>query len=208
MPTWLGCGSPAYATCTKAIACSKILLREDMFYRPQGAAPSRWIDCNEFEKFAEQYGRSELCIARGGAHGLRLETPFGPDTVLVEFRTDEPHPELGHGLLITLHLPLVLTFQEAADEAFILNHLEARSWTDVPQSAAGSLTCREARRLSHIQLSFRMRCTDRDWSSASLHGRFPRELGAPTKISRSQGRLHVGNSAGQISDLRSSGYMH
>ena len=44
-----------------------------------------------------------------------------------------PHPQLYHGLLITLRLPFEFPLDRATDETAYLNFLEAMGWTNVPQ---------------------------------------------------------------------------
>ncbi len=45
-----------------------------------GKKPSRWKSTNEFEKIAEEFGRSDLCFGMGDKSGVTLETPFGDDS--------------------------------------------------------------------------------------------------------------------------------
>lgn len=74
-------------------------------YAPLGKKPSRWAGTNEFEKFVETWGRSDVCFGLADADGMTLETPFGNDSALIQFLTAEGYPQLGHGLLVTLQLP-------------------------------------------------------------------------------------------------------
>jgi hypothetical protein len=103
-------------------------------YIPLGQEPSRWIGCREFEEFAEQWARTDLCFGMGDPTGLTFETPMGKQSILVRLHTSESHPQLGHGLLGTIQVPAY--FQDMNTVAALcgdLNFLEAASWTDFPQ---------------------------------------------------------------------------
>jgi hypothetical protein len=104
----------------------------DSHYRPAGAGESRWQSCSEFEEFAERYGRTEICYGNGDSKGLSLETPFGDDTVLIRLKTEQPHPELGSGLLVTLQLPHDLGESESRRLARIFNYQESLEHTFFP----------------------------------------------------------------------------
>ena len=169
-------------------------------------APSRWIDCNEFEKFAEAIRSMLTYVLQEAVRTVSgSETPFGPDTVLVEFRTGRAAS--GARPWAADH-PAASTCVDVPRGGRRGVHPQSPGstlgWTDVPQFGCWyPSTCREAGRLSHIQLSFRMRCTDREWSSASLQWSVARANWVRQRhISRPEGRLHVGNSAGHDSDLR------
>lgn len=64
---------------------------------------------------------------------MTLETPFGNDSALIRFRTEEKHPQLGHGLLAALQLPYSADALTIAREAAELNLLEFLEWTNFPQ---------------------------------------------------------------------------
>jgi hypothetical protein len=64
---------------------------------------------------------------------MTLETPFGNDSALIQFLTEVRHPQLGHGLLVTLQLPYADTPSAIARAAAELNLLEAITWTSFPQ---------------------------------------------------------------------------
>lgn len=101
-------------------------------YIPIGKQPSRWGDCDEFEKFAETWGRSDSCFGTGDPAGLTLETPFGDDSALVRLMTDQAHPQLGNGLLVTLQLPMLGDEKEIVKLTNELNYMEAIMWTGFP----------------------------------------------------------------------------
>lgn len=104
----------------------------DELFVPVGKEPNRWIGCEEFVTFAEQWGRSDICFGIGDRSGLTLETPFGDDSALIRLHTDQVHPLLGNGLLATLQLPVVADEQEIAKLAGELNFMEATMWTEFP----------------------------------------------------------------------------
>ncbi len=102
-------------------------------YAPLGEQPSRWSETDEFDRFIETWGRSDGCYGHSDRNEMTLETPFGKESALIRFLTTMRHPQLGHGLLVTLQLPYAddcLTIATAASE---LNFHEAMSWTDFPQ---------------------------------------------------------------------------
>jgi hypothetical protein len=102
-------------------------------YAPQGERPSRWAGTDEFENFANKWGNSDSCFGFGDPKGLTVETPFGNDSALVRLRTEEKHPQLGHGLSATLQLPYFRDAITIAKECAALNLLEVVSWTSFPQ---------------------------------------------------------------------------
>ena len=102
-------------------------------YAPLGQQTSRFANTAEFEDFASNYGQSDLCFGFGDQTGMSLETPFGNDSALIRFSTDAEHPQLGHGLLITLELPYVDEKLFIAREAADLNLMESLQWTGFPQ---------------------------------------------------------------------------
>jgi hypothetical protein len=101
-------------------------------YVPIGQEPNRWDGHDEFSQFAETYARNDRCFGTADKSGLTLETPFGPDTALINLRTGEKHPQLGNGLLVTLQLPRFAEAATIASECAYLNFLEAVSWTGFP----------------------------------------------------------------------------
>jgi hypothetical protein len=102
-------------------------------YVPHGRGPSRWSDTGEFEAFVEQWGRSDQCFGSADYTGMSLETPFGSESALIHFSTEEEHPQLGNGLTAILQLPFADTSIAIAKEVAALNLLEAVSWTGFPQ---------------------------------------------------------------------------
>lgn len=102
-------------------------------YIPAGQDESRWVGSDEFNAFAETHAQQDQCFGFGDEHGMSFETPFGSDTALVRFWTNQPHPMLGHGLLVTIQVRIGGDEEHVVSEAAFLNFLESRSWTDFPQ---------------------------------------------------------------------------
>jgi len=102
-------------------------------YAPLGKRPSQWAGTGEFESFAEKWAKSDFCFGFGDPTGMVIETPFGNDSALIKFSTDEKHPQLGHGLRATLQLPFFENKIATANMAAELNHHEALTWTNFPQ---------------------------------------------------------------------------
>lgn len=109
----------------------EILLVVRDIYIPAGREPSRWLDSGEFEDIAAQFGRLEHCFGNGDGGGLSLEVPFGSDTALIQLSTNQPHPQLGNGLLATLKLPVWIDDPMSMDPNWY-NLLELSSLTYVP----------------------------------------------------------------------------
>jgi hypothetical protein len=96
-------------------------------YRPKGAEPSRWLGAAEFEQFlsmTHQYG----LFSTGDATGLSAELSFGDDTALITANADQRHPQLGHGLLLLLKLPVTFWKPGADHLAVELNTAEANTF--------------------------------------------------------------------------------
>jgi hypothetical protein len=100
---------------------------------PEGRKDSKWIGCEEFRKFEDEYAKSDVFFCLGDDDGMFLETPFGDDSALISFRTDQNHLQLGSGLLIYTQIHSCQNFYEACVEAAGLNFFEAKFWTGFPQ---------------------------------------------------------------------------
>lgn len=131
LPAMFGGGLPAFEDGVKRKELDDILNVAEQIFVPAGARPSKWSGSDEFVAFARDFGRSENCFANGDSTGLTAEVPFGNGSALIQLWTDQFHPNLGNGLLVTLLLP-----HKAADESdggvAALNYLEARAWTEFP----------------------------------------------------------------------------
>lgn len=126
-------GRPNYATGQKRLQPDGILEVANEIFVPAGQTRSRWAGTNEFSDFADAWGRSDLCFANGDDTGLTAEVPFGPRSALIRCWTDQRHPQLGSGLLVTTQLPFWPHSDSLPEVACFLNFCEARSWTDFPQ---------------------------------------------------------------------------
>lgn len=131
LPEMLGGGQPAFEDRHKREELDDILEVADQIFVPAGALQSRWNGSDEFAAFAQNFGRSEGCFANAKPTGLTAEVPFGNDSALIQCWTDQAHPQLGNGLLVTLHLPCNAVDQADGGVA-ALNFFEARAWTEVP----------------------------------------------------------------------------
>jgi hypothetical protein len=70
------------------------------------------------------------CFANASSTGLSAEFPFGMhDTSLLTVDTHEQHPQLGHGLLLRLHLAEAFGQGNVPFTAMMLNTLETRHVT-------------------------------------------------------------------------------
>lgn len=131
LPEMLGGGQPAFEDGRKREELDDILEVADQIFVPAGARPSRWNGSDEFATFAQLFGKSEDCFANGDQTGLTAEVPFGSGSALIQCSTNQAHPQLGNGLLVTLQLPHNATDQADGGVA-ALNFFEARAWTEVP----------------------------------------------------------------------------
>jgi hypothetical protein len=131
LPEMLGGGQPAFEDGRKREDLDDILEVADQIFAPAGAQQSRWNGSEEFAAFAQNFGRSEGCFANGDPKRLTAEVPFGNESALIQCWTDQAHPQLGNGLLVTLHIPYILADQPDGGAA-ALNFFEARAWTEVP----------------------------------------------------------------------------
>ena len=105
----------------------------DHLIRASGATQSCWIGSTEFEEFAEEHARNDMCFGFGEASSMTLETPFGSDSALILFKTNEPYPPLGSGLAVETRIRLPDAHDEVCDKAAWLNYFESVQWTDFPQ---------------------------------------------------------------------------
>jgi hypothetical protein len=101
-------------------------------YAPLGQEASRWIGGEEFSAIAANCGTSDCCFGIADHQGLAIEASFGDTTAMVALRTDQTHPQLGNGLLVTLKVPHFDDPQMIANECAGLNFMESL-WNDFPQ---------------------------------------------------------------------------
>lgn len=129
---FIGGGVPAFAGDSKRKPANGVLEVHHAL-RKAGDAQNRWIGSDEFEAFAEAHARSDLCFGFGDECGMTLETPFGQDSVLITFRTDQQFPSLGNGLFIETQIRSSEDFDNVCANAAVLNFLESVDWSDFPQ---------------------------------------------------------------------------
>ena len=147
-------GQPDFVPSGKNNSPDDILNVVSAVYVPEGKKRSRWSDTDEFIKFAETYGRSDACFGNGDKSGLTLETPFGGSSALIRLNSDVEHPQLGNGLLVTIHIPFLTTIEEISKESAMLNFLEASRWTDFPQLGCWQLHGEGEKRYGLAHASF------------------------------------------------------
>lgn len=132
LPEMLGGGLPAFEDGRKREELDDILEVADQIFAPAGARQSRWSGTDEFKIFAQNFGGSNFCFANGDPTGLTAEVAFGSGSALIQCRTNQAHPRLGNGLLVTLMLPHNVADQPDGGVADF-NFFEARAWTEVPK---------------------------------------------------------------------------
>jgi hypothetical protein len=110
---------------------------------PRGRAASTWRGPQMEDVLALIQENPHVILATGDQDELTAEFPFlgedVPVTVLAQAQpletslfqavTTQPNPELGHGLLLILQLPLSLEATEAQEESVRLNQRELQSFT-------------------------------------------------------------------------------
>lgn len=83
-----GGAEPALARRPKATTYSGILNMVRDVMVPEGRRPSAWLKSEEFDSFVDTYAQHEHCVGWLTDFGMSLETPFGSDTAVIQFRTD------------------------------------------------------------------------------------------------------------------------
>jgi hypothetical protein len=99
--------------------------------QPEGQHPSPYAGDEMLDTLA-LFQNPPCVLATGDEDGLSAEFPFGDFTSLLQMKTSEVNPGLGHGLLTLLSLPGTETGKEnvkAARLALELNELELSSLT-------------------------------------------------------------------------------
>jgi hypothetical protein len=128
-----GGGQPAFADSSKKSNISENLTVAQAIFGREGEKESNWIGSDEFESFAEKHAKNDVCFGSGDTTSMTLETPFGEDSALIRFQTDQQHPQLGNGLLVTTQIRSSQSFEEVCIETAGLNFMESSTWTDFPQ---------------------------------------------------------------------------
>ncbi len=103
---------------------------EEKFFKPYGVGASRWIGVEEWEDGRQALRRISTDVKTD--HQLCLEAEFewayGQRDMSLIISAADPHPELGHGLLVTLTIPVLMDDQHKAQAAMLLNEQERREW--------------------------------------------------------------------------------
>lgn len=110
---------------------SEALSLLEQFYLPAGQDTNRWIGTGEFLAIAEGLPADRFFVNADDS-GLALELAFGARTALIQLHTDQPHPQLGSGLLATLKLPKLVDDILFTEEPTKYTQLEALGETCVP----------------------------------------------------------------------------
>lgn len=110
----------------------EILLVPGQIYVPSGQQPNRYAGTEELKSLGERLGRSDLCFGTSDENGATLETPVGSNSALIRLITDQPHPALGQGLLVTLTMPEIGAKLETVRNCAWNNIFQIMGWTDVP----------------------------------------------------------------------------
>jgi hypothetical protein len=106
----------------------------------RGEGGSLYEDSAEIEEARMALARTGACLPTRDAFGLSVEIPFGPragyamrggESLLLQVSSMDPHPRLGHGLAMRLHLPFALNGEAQSRLALRLNALEQSSRPDV-----------------------------------------------------------------------------
>lgn len=125
-------GTPAFATGSKRQTDNMVFQVGDIL-RGQSGEMSNWIGSPEFEDFTERYARNDNCFGMADRSGMSLEVPFGSDSMLIRFETEDAFPGLGHGLHVRTMIRTTNTREKICADAAYLNRLEGTQWTDFPQ---------------------------------------------------------------------------
>ena len=105
----------------------------ETFFGPASQGPNRFGGLGEYEEFTKVYAQNDNCFGMGDPTGMTLETPLGEESILIRLKTDEEHPNLGVGLLVSMKLPFGVSEAEAIEQCTYLNLMETLGWTSVPQ---------------------------------------------------------------------------
>lgn len=90
---------------------------------PRGQEKSPWNDCDELIEIQKMFNDGN-CFATGDKSSLTAEFPFNNETSMMRVITTEPHPVLGSGIGMFLHLPIRSTVENCSSIASQLNNAE------------------------------------------------------------------------------------
>lgn len=107
----------------------------EMFFAPAGRQPSRWIGQPEWKEMERAMERQSLHFECDHTAYLRAEFGWPINDAsgarqfsILEVKTDEPNPIIGHGLMMRLTLPIKLPPAKCAHTALELNNMERKEW--------------------------------------------------------------------------------
>lgn len=104
---------------------------EDKFFKPYGVGVSRWLGVEEEWENGRQALRrisnnvktdNKLCLEAD------FDWNYGQRDMSLIISAVDPHPELGHGLLCTLAVPVLMDDPHKAHVAMMLNECERAEW--------------------------------------------------------------------------------
>lgn len=105
-----------------------MLKADEMFFRPAGEKPSRWIGVPEWQEASNILERLAEDRKTDRATNLDAQFRFGDEFAKLEVTTEFMHDELGHGLHFLLLLPMHLPAAIAAHATLELNNVERAEW--------------------------------------------------------------------------------
>lgn len=118
-------------------------------FAPLGERPSMFVG-GDFESAERAFGRQHSVLTTASSSGLTSELPFGPETALVEMRTDVENPRLGNGLMVLLSLPLSFAAESRFRIALDLNRRELGEMTRTPFLGSWCPHPTQNRTLTHV----------------------------------------------------------
>lgn len=105
-------------------------------YAPEGQKENSWKNSGEFEEVAKFFNGVDG-FSMADPSGLTSEFAWGPNrTSMMNAVLNQPHPQLGNGVLIRLNLPLSFDRTKATRIAGHLNQMEAISMNRAHQLGA------------------------------------------------------------------------
>jgi len=105
----------------------------DLYFRPAGSPPSKWLDSPEWVELRYAIERQATHMQSDERSWLEAEFPcgetgFGSGVIHLVVNAKDPHPTLGHGLHIDLTMPGTFAPQVGAHLALQLNGMERKEW--------------------------------------------------------------------------------
>lgn len=103
---------------------------EEKFIKPYGVNGSRWLASEEWEDGRQALRRISNQVKTDDQVCLEAEFDwqYGQRDMTLVVSAVDPHPELGHGLMFTLTLPVLMDDEHKAHVAMLLNDVERNEW--------------------------------------------------------------------------------